>query len=118
MALPFDGRFQGPFFVQGEEVVEIMDEDHAVIKLHNSFHMLHAGKDCLGRDDVTCRPLDYLMYSVYRKGHGPLRRSGNDQVVAQPCSPFRKAEAAADVQDRHNLSIHGDDAENDVRRLR
>ncbi len=114
----FHRRVQGPFFLQGEETVEIVNEEHPILKFHYSFHMLHAGKDRIGRDDFPYRPLDDFMYPVHRKSHGPFRRPGNDQVVAQGGSPFREAETLADVQNRHNLSIHGDDAENDSRRFR
>ncbi|CAG0993098.1 hypothetical protein PLCT2_02583 [Planctomycetaceae bacterium] len=118
MVLLLDGRFQRLFFLQGEKTVEIVDEDHPVLKFHYSTHMLHAGKDRIRRDDLSCRPFDDVICPVHHKGHGPFRRSGNDQVVAQPCSPLRKAEAAADIEDRHNISNHGDDAEDDLRRFR
>lgn len=83
MVLRFECCLQRQLFFQRQKPVEVMDENHAIIQLHDSFHIFHAGNDGFGNYDIAVRPFDDFMDCVHDKGHGSCCRPGNEQVVTQ-----------------------------------
>lgn len=95
-----------------------MDKDHFTIELYHTVDPLNSGNDVVRRDDILAGNFEDIRDGIHDKRNRPAHRMGNDKLVAQGNLPIREAKSSTYIDDRNNPTLHVDDADNDIRRLR
>src|SRR3989337_1673296 len=113
-----DCIIQRPLFFEGQEGINGVDKDHAVLELYNTLNILHP------REDLFC--CNYLLRRTFNNsGHfidndpdRPFRCMRDDNLVVNACLTRRQAETTTDINNRYNMSLDIYHACDYLRRLR
>src|SRR4030065_541594 len=96
---------QRPFFLEGQEGVNVVDKDHAVFELCNTLNILHPREDLF-----RC---NYLLPGTFNDSDNfidndpdrPFRCLRDDNLVVNACLPPRQPETTTDINNRDNVSL-------------
>src|SRR6185437_12676436 len=116
--LPHEGLFQCLIFLQREESIKIVNKHQAVFQLNHTLNLLHVWKNAFRGDDIFRRPLDHSDHDVHCQCNGSARGACNDEPILHADFAFDAPKSPADIEQRHDLPMKVNDAENRLWRLR
>src|SRR3972149_4276357 len=96
---------QRPFFFEGQEAVNVVDKDHAVLELCHTLNVLHPREDLFCCNYLFRRTLNNSGHFIDNNPYRPFRCMRDNNLVAYACLSPRQAETTTDINNRYNMSL-------------